>query len=277
MGSTIVVTGAASGIGRACCERLRADGHRVLTVDLADGDVVADLGRPDGRRQAVERLSELAGPTLEGLVTCAGVAGAPDRPGSLLASVNYFGAIELLEGLRPPLAAADRAAAVAIASHAATIQPGVPTEVTQACLDGDEGRARELADAAGSLATYPATKLAVARWVRRRAPSPEWAGAGIRLNAVAPGMVETPLVFEGRRDPEVAPLLDMLPIPIGHTGQPEDLAALIAFLLGPDGSYFCGSIVLVDGGTEALLRPDDWPAPWQLDTGQALDRFGEAE
>lgn len=269
----VAVTGSASGIGAACAGRLAGGGARVIGVDLHHAPVVADLGTAAGRRAAVEAVDRLAGGRLDGLVTCAGLAGSPDRPGSLLASVNYFGTVDLMEGLRPLLARSPRPAAVAVSSNATTIQPGVPVALAAACLEGDEAAARRLADGAGSMAAYPATKLAVARWVRRRAVTTDWAGSGIRLNAVAPGMVDTPLVAEGRADPRVAPLLAMLPIPVGRPGRPEEVAALVALLLGPDGGYCCGSVLFVDGGTDALLRGDDWPAPWDLDTGDALGRM----
>ena len=113
------------------------------------------------------------------------------------------------------------------------------------------------------MAAYPATKVAVARWVRRHAPTPAWAGAGIRLNAVAPGLTATPLVAETRADPVLGPLIEQFPIPVGRPGRAEEIAAFIAFLLGPDARFFCGSVVWVDGGSDALLRPDDWPAPWR--------------
>ena len=64
----------------------------------------------------------------------------------------------------------------------------------------------------------------------------------MRLNAVAPGMIETPMVADMRADPEVGPLLAMLPIPVGRTGRPEEIAALVELLLGPDGGFFCGSV-----------------------------------
>lgn len=258
------MTGAASGIGAATATALRADGQRVVTVDRHRADVVADLATPEGRRAAVDGVVALADGRLDGLVTCAGLGGLPSRPGSVVASVNYFGTVELLEGLRPLLAAGDGPAAVAISSNSVTIQPRVPSAVVDACLGGDEAAARRAADAVGSVATYPATKLAVARWVRTRATGPEWARAGIRLNAVAPGMVDTPLVAEERADPQMAPALDLLPIPVGRPGRPEEIAALVRFLLGPDAGFFCGSVVLVDGGSEAVLRPLDWPAPWEI-------------
>jgi NAD(P)-dependent dehydrogenase (short-subunit alcohol dehydrogenase family) len=185
--------------------------------------------------------------------------------------VNYFGSIELLAGLRPLLLPAPGAttggAAAAISSNSTTVQPDIPLPVVEACLAHDEEQACVLADEAGSLRTYPATKLAVAYWVRRQATGADWAGAGVRLNAVAPGMIETPMITDMRSDPDVGPLLAMLPIPVGRSGRPEEIAALIDFLLGPDGGYFCGSVVFCDGGSDALLRPNDAPAPWMISPG----------
>ena len=259
---TVVVTGSASGMGAATRTCLEADGQRVIGVDLRDADVVADLGSPDGRRAALDAVAEQSEGAIDGLVTWAGLAGLTDRPGSLLASVNYFGAMTLLEGLRPLLARGDRPAAIAISSNSTMIQPGIPMDVVELCLAGDEPGARKAADAAGSLATYPATKTAIAWWVRRNAPGPDWAGAGITLNAVAPGAVETPLLQASREDPTIGPLVDALPIPVGRKGTPDELAAFVAFLLGPDARFFCGSVLFVDGGTDAQLRADDFPVPW---------------
>ncbi|MGH9227252.1 MAG: SDR family oxidoreductase [Acidimicrobiales bacterium] len=258
---TIVVTGSASGIGAATKRRLEAGGDRVVGVDLRDAEVIADLSTVEGRRAAVDGVRALAGAVIDGLVTCAGVAGLTDRPGSLVASVNYFGTVALLDALRPPLARGAQPAAVAISSNSTTIQPAVPVELTQRCLAGDEDGARALADEATALMAYPATKLAVAWWVRRHAPTAAWAGAGIALNAVAPGKVETPLLDETRADRVIGELVDSLPMPVGRSGTPDEIAALVAFLLGPDARFLCGSVVFCDGGTDAQLRPDDFPAP----------------
>jgi NAD(P)-dependent dehydrogenase (short-subunit alcohol dehydrogenase family) len=134
-------------------------------------------------------------------------------------------------------------------------------DVVRSCLDDDEHQARALADSASALSTYPASKLAVAWWVRRHAPAAEWAGAGIALNAVAPGKVETALLNETRGDHVIGALVDALPMPVGRSGTPDEIAALVDFLLGPDARFFCGSVVFCDGGTDAQLRADDFPAP----------------
>ena len=258
----IVVTGAASGIGAATAARLRAAGKAVIGVDKLPCDVVADLATPEGRALAIARVRERCQGSLDGIVTCAGVTGLPDRPGSLLASLNYFGSTELLLGLRDLLAAGREPAAVAISSNSVTTAPGLPEELVQACLAGDEAVARRMADEVGSIRAYPATKLAIARFVRRLATTPEWIGSGITLNAVAPGVTDTPMVEETRRDPFVGPFFEKFPIPAGRMARPEELAALCAFLLGPDARFFVGAVLFADGGTDALLRPDDWPRPF---------------
>ncbi|MGH2683980.1 MAG: SDR family oxidoreductase [Actinomycetota bacterium] len=271
--TTIALTGSASGIGAACAARLAAQGHGVIGVDQRDADIVADLGTAAGRQQAIDGIAERCGGALDGLVACAGISGAFDRAGGIVVAVNYFGTVELLSGLRPHLAAGTDAAAVAVSSNSTTTQPGVPVGVIDACLDGDEDRARVLADEAGSVAVYPATKIAIARWVRRNATRPEWAGAGIRLNAVAPGVTWTPMVQALVSDPAIGKGIEAFPVPLDRAGRPEEIAAVITFLLGPEASFVCGSVVFADGGTDALLRPDDWPAPW---TNEAARTFFES-
>ncbi len=261
----VVVTGAASGIGAATAARLARAGWQVIGVDKVELDIVADLATAQGRRRAVDESTARCGGTLAGIVTCAGVSGLPGRAGSEVAAVNYFGTVDVLEGLRPLLAPGG--AAVVISSNSTTVQPAIPTELVQACLDHDEELSARLADASGSMAAYPATKLALAHWVRREATGPRWAGGGLRLNAVAPGMIDTPMVAAMRADPEAGPMLDMLPIPAGRPGRPEEIAALVEFLLGPDGGFFCGSVVFCDGGSDALLRTRDWPAAWDISIG----------
>ena len=249
------VTGSASGIGAATAARLRQDGHRVIEVDRDCGDVVADLGVPAERSRAVDEIAAQVGDGLAGLVCCAGIAGTSDRHGADLVSVNYFGAVRLLEGLRPLLAASGTAAAVTVSSNSVTCQPGWPTDIADACLADDEAAARELASTAEAVQVYPATKAALAWWTRQQAVTEDWAGAGIRLNAVTPGLVATPMTDGVRSDPVLGGLIDAFPVPVDRPGRPEEVAGVIAFLLSPDAALCCGSVLFTDGGTDALFNP----------------------
>jgi NAD(P)-dependent dehydrogenase (short-subunit alcohol dehydrogenase family) len=252
--ATIVITGAAGGIGGATRARLEADGHRVVGVDVRDADVTADLSTPAGRETMVSNVGRITGGEIDGVIAGAGIS---NDDGSAMVAVNYFGAVATLDGLRPMLAGRPAAAAVAISSNSITTGPGVSDTIVDRCLDGDERGARQAASGAGVLA-YGATKLALARWVRRHATTPDWIGAGIRLNAVAPGFVDTPMTAGGWDF--VSSIADVYPIPIGRPGRPEEIAAVLAFLLSPDAGFFCGSVVFADGGTDAAVRADDWPA-----------------
>jgi NAD(P)-dependent dehydrogenase (short-subunit alcohol dehydrogenase family) len=257
MTRTVVVTGSAGGVGSAVRARLEADGHRVIGIDRRDAEIEADLAEPAGRAPIAEEVARLADGAVDGLVVAAAIL---EGPGPDVVTVNYFGAVATLESLRPLLARGSSPAAVVLSSNSTTCQAGYPLEVVTACLTGDEEAARASAELDPSgLLVYPATKLALTRWLRRRAVTPEWIGAGIRLNAVTPGLLDTGMT---RHMLEVFTQLDdVYPIPAGRVGQPEEVAGLIVYLLGPEAGFFCGSVVCIDGGTEAALRPDDWPAP----------------
>lgn len=251
---TVAVTGCATGIGAALRARLENAGGRVIGIDIRNAEIIADLSTPDGRSAALARVKETSGNRLDGLVTCAGV-GPQTEPWSTIVSLNYFGAQFLLEGLRDALAAGERPAAVAVSSNSCVL-PGVDTELVAACLAGDEPAARRIGMTMDGHRNYAGSKLALTRWMRRVAPGPDWAGAGIRLNAVAPGAVMTPLLQAGLDHPDYGPAIRGFPVPLGGFGDPNQIAAAISFLLGPEGGFCCGSVLFADGGTDAMLRPD---------------------
>lgn len=249
---TYVVSGSASGIGAAITARLRSDGHTVIGVDLRDAEVVGDLSTAAGRAGAASEVGRLTD-RVDGVVPCAGVAGLSATDPQLVVSLNFFGAVGLVTGLRPLMGAGS--SVVMVSSNSVTCQPGWNADVTAACLGDDEERARRLAATEDAVQIYPATKAALAYWARREGIKPEWAGAGIRLNAVAPGMIATPMTEQLREDPKLGVFADAYPTALDRPGRPEEIAALVALLLSDEASLMVGSVVFADGGTDALLHP----------------------
>jgi NAD(P)-dependent dehydrogenase (short-subunit alcohol dehydrogenase family) len=251
----VAITGSAGGMGVAIRRRLESAGTRVVGIDRHDAEVVADLSTPEGRRSMVVEVERACDGALDGLVAAAGIQ---KGPAPTILSVNYFGAVATLHGLRPFLARGTDPSAVAVSSNSTTTQPGYPLEVAELCVRGDEeGACRAIGEDA--LGAYAASKLALAHWSRRQATTAPWIGAGIRLNVIAPGFIDTPMT-SGMWE-FVSGLGELFPIPAARAGTAEEIAGLVAYLLSSEAGFFCGSFITMDGGSEAALRADDWPSP----------------
>ena len=251
MKRTYVVTGSASGIGAATREILLRQGHRVIGVDRRDAEVIADLSAPVGRAELVDSVARLADGSIDGLVTCAGIGGGENPPDPVI-RINYFGAIATLEGLRPLLAAGSEPRAVAIASIALLGGEDAPTDL---CLSGDEEGAIAACNGSGR-AAYAASKRAVATWAKLAAVKPEWAGEGIALNVVAPGMLRTPMSEYYLGTPEArAEALAAAPQPFKGIGAPADVAELLVWLTGTENHWLTGQLIFIDGGYQATVCP----------------------
>ncbi|MHA3020675.1 SDR family oxidoreductase [Mycobacterium sp. BMJ-28] len=250
-------------MGRAAAQRLRADGHRVIGVDLRDAEVIADLATEHGRSHAAAEVLAQADGRLDGAVFAAGMG---PRPGmhhvSTILSVNYFGVVELALAWRAAMATTSAAKVVVVGSNSATTMPMVPPRAVRALLRGDLRRAvrsvRMFRSAAPAMA-YGTSKIALMRWLRRTAVSEAWAGAGIRLNAIAPGAIDTPLLSEQLATPREAKAIRSFPVPVGGYGDPDHLGEWMTFMLSDAANFLCGSVVFVDGGSDAYFRADHWP------------------
>lgn len=251
---TYVITGGASGIGKAIAEQLKKEGHSTLAVDIQEADIVADLSSPEGRASAIEAIREATEDELQGLITCAGI-GSHVPNNSLITKVNYFGSVDLIEGLREHLAA-KKAAVLLVSSNSAPMETN--PEFVESLLNNDAERACAVAEEMQGQPVYSGTKQAVTIWMRRNTAS--YAAQGIRMNAIGPGYTQTPLSAAVEDNPTYGDAIKQFiaTIPIGRPGQPEDMADAASFLLSERAGFICGAMLFVDGGHDAMMRPDSF-------------------
>lgn len=247
------VTGAASGIGKSIKAGLESEAHEVIGVDLRDSDICADLCDAEQLTSVVAEILRRAPQGLDGFVPCAG-AGAENPNKKLIPLVNFFAVVEMVERLMPALEK-KRGAVVLMSSNSATLMP-YDEGYIDALLDGDQDRALAFTESLEGFQLYGGGKFALGCWMRRRSSSA--ARAGVRLNALAPGYTETAMTAAGRKDPVIGPRMAefVKTIPLGVGAEPQDQANAALFLLSEKASQVAGSVLFVDGGHDAMFRPD---------------------
>jgi NAD(P)-dependent dehydrogenase (short-subunit alcohol dehydrogenase family) len=246
------LTGGATGIGAAIKKRLIENNHIVISVDLKNADIDADLSTKSGRDLAIEKIRNAAPEGLDGLITCAGLGSHVPNP-QLIASVNYYGTVELVRGVSD-LVSSKQGRIILISSNSAPMCQA--PDFVDALLETSEAASLQQLDSLNGMDAYSGSKQAVARWMRRH--TAEYAKQGMTINAVAPGYTQTPMTEAVANDATYGEAIKQFvaSIPVGRPGLPEDMADAVEFLLSDKARFICGSVLFVDGGHDAMLRPD---------------------
>jgi len=223
-----LIAGGSSGIGQAIATHLLASGHAVWTLSRRDEAPLAGLRHLIWDATADEIPAGLPD-TLHGLVYAPGTINLRSfralKPEDFLADfqVNVLGAVRLLQAAQPALRKAEQASVLLFSTVA--VAQGMPFHASVAAAKGAvEGLTRSLAA--------------------------EWA-PNIRVNAIAPGLVDTPLAAR-LLDSEVKRENSAKRHPLGRVGKPEDIAALAGFLLSEKAAWISGQVIGVDGGLSTL-------------------------
>jgi len=250
--SYAVITGAASGIGAEVRKRLEAQGYEVIGIDLRNTEVTADLSTSDGREKAVAETLDRTGGKIDRLLLAAGLGGHLED-GALVARVNYFGALALLDGFKDALAVS-KGRCVVIGSNSAQMRPVDETPMVLAMMEEDESKTMDIIGDMHAAMVYAGSKHSITRAARHRAA--DWGAAGIQLNVIAPGPTETPMLQGVKDHPTISKSLEMIPIPQNRFALVEEIGGVIEFMFSDTASHMHGSVIYVDGGSDAQVRPD---------------------
>jgi NAD(P)-dependent dehydrogenase (short-subunit alcohol dehydrogenase family) len=250
--STAVVTGAGSGIGKACALRLRTDGHHIIAADL-DGAALQGLG--DGIVPVVADVTDAAG--------CRAIAAAAAAVGHVEILVNNAGITSSGSVIDTDEAEWQRVIDTDLSS-----MYRVGHEIVPLIISNGGGAVVNIASVVAvrsnpSSIAYAAAKGGVIALSRSMAL--DHAPAGIRVNCVIPGTIDTPLVrtaaaINSTDDP--AALMERWAHmqPLGRMGKPSEVAAVVSFLASDSASFITGTEIVVDGGLLAALTPSVGPA-----------------
>ncbi|MFI8966573.1 SDR family NAD(P)-dependent oxidoreductase [Streptomyces sp. NPDC053493] len=246
-GRVVVVTGAARGQGEQEARLFAAEGAKVVLADVLDapGEALAkELGEERAAYVHLDVTSEAD--------WAAAVAAATERFGRIDGLVNNAGILRFNELVSTPLAefqAITQVNQVGCFLGIRTVAPeieaaGGGTIVNTASYTGVTGMA--------GVGAYAASKHAVLGLTRVAAL--ELAGRGIRVNAVCPGAIDTPMSNPEGVDPAATAELYRSLVPLGRIGRPEEVAALALFLTSDDSAYITGQPFVIDGGWLAGVR-----------------------
>jgi NAD(P)-dependent dehydrogenase (short-subunit alcohol dehydrogenase family) len=248
-GKSIVVTGAASGIGAATAALLHASGAKVIALDrnrpsAAHGDWIAvDLADPASIAAAVAALPG----RIDGLCNVAGVPGT--APVMTVARINYLGLRAITEAT-----VARMSAGAGVVNVASGVGLGWPARAAQ---HAELARTADLSAGLAWLEAHPVAsgdayryfKEALIVWTFDRAPA-LWRAHRVRMNCVSPGPVETPIIGEFRKDFGDA-MVDGTIARAGRPATPEDIAPAIAFLVSDHAGWINGANLSTDAGVGA--------------------------
>jgi NAD(P)-dependent dehydrogenase (short-subunit alcohol dehydrogenase family) len=245
-GRRALVTGAARGIGYAIAERLVAEGARIAVVDV-DGDAAAEAAVALGD-EALALVADVADePAVEGAFAAAREAWGGLDIVVANAATQLIGRDERADRLE--LEAWQRTVDVNLTGAFLTVKYGA-----RALLENGGGAIVCTGSPAGhygiapGLDAYSSTKAGVSGLVRVTAI--DFAGEGIRVNGVLPGITETPMNHWWLEDAQAREEMSAR-IPLGRPARPEEIAAVVAFLASDDAAYVTGALWAVDGGLTA--------------------------
>lgn len=247
---TICIFGGNGGVGSSLINILSTSNYKIINIDLENSDVNTDLLQESDRKICIDKISEITNGYFDSVVFCSG--GHYPMSSADIVSLNYYAVVEMCNNLKK---ISKQSFSIILLSSAtiSQIDEDFKNLAKRYLSSSEESTRKSLSKifTSDSMNQYIISKMSLAFWGVIHSVDQEWLEKKIRINILAPGVLDTKLTKQLLAFPDGSKIIKDSAPPIKRFGKPHEVAKLIEFLISDDASFINGSVFYIDGGMSA--------------------------